>query len=108
MTFRVMPWRSRRRSMTHVDVFESARVRTVWYDIHGLLKAYQPKPIRTERPKRKRDFVTTFIGGMALCLGVAVEAIAAPEVPSQGSLAWATGRSLVSVQDSLQDSLTKI
>lgn len=94
--------------MTHVDVFEAARVRALWFDIHGLLKAYRPERVRAKRPKRQRDFVATFLGGMALCLGMTAEAVASVEPPTQVSLAWPTAESLLSVQDSLRDSLKKI
>jgi hypothetical protein len=93
--------------MTHVDVFESSRLRAVWYDTHGLLKAYKPEP-RPKRPKRQRDFIATFLGGVALSMGMLVDAVAAAEPPSQGALAWPTAKWRLSVQEALQDSLKKI
>src|SRR5205085_11387534 len=79
-----------------------------WFDLYGLLKAYQPEPVHSSRPKRHREFIATFVGGVAVSLGMMVESVAAVEAPTQGSLAWPTAQTVLPVQEALRESLKKI
>lgn len=70
------------------SLFESGLIRNKWFDVFGLLRADEPKPVRTNPRRRKHSFAAYCLAGASVVgLNATVEAFAETP-PGQASLVW--------------------
>ncbi len=91
--------------ISDVDLFEGGKLRSIWFDIHGLLKAWTPTANGKARPKRKAKFAASIAA--AVMIGCSVTAHAFIE-PLQLSLEWPAEHTAASTKHSLLQSLKQL
>ena len=89
-----------------IDLFQTGKPRSIWFDLHGLLKAWTKPAAAKARPKRKAPFSARTIAAAAM-LGFAATTHAISE-PVQLSLAWPIEASAASTKHALLQSLKSI
>ena len=90
-----------------IDLFESGKLRSIWFDFHGLLKAWKPRREDSEsRPRRKaRAFATSIVASAMVGFSTMAHALAEP---LQLTLAWPVEASPASTKYQLLQSLRDI
>ena len=92
--------------MIDIDLFEYGKLRSLWYDLHGLLKTAASARDKPKRPRRKLTFAAC-VAGSLLSFNAATSVFAAAP-PGQLSFAWPQPLTAALTKKSLLESLKRV
>ncbi len=86
------------------DIFEAARPRTVWFDVHGLMRSWRRRAESLSRPRRRAKYVAAVAAAL---IGCSMTAHAVVE-PVQLTLNWPAEKTAAATKHSLLQSLKRL